>query len=122
MSEALLIPLLVAAIGVLGTYIGVSRRLSGKINTSEADSLWKESASIREGLNKRLAELESRVAKLEGINTALREENLILKADKIHLEATIESLRTRCEAIEHERDLLRRTLRRVTEIEPDERS
>lgn len=57
----------------LVAYVTASRRLSGKIGTSEAADLWAESKAMRDDYRdradaaaKRIAELEGRVAKLEG--------------------------------------------------------
>jgi predicted RNase H-like nuclease (RuvC/YqgF family) len=75
----------VAVIAALGTYLGVVRKLSGKIATSEASSLWDESRSIRDDYRgqihdqqQRMVTLESRVAKLEENNTNLINENVRL--------------------------------------------
>lgn len=43
-----LVTVTVAALGALGAYIAAAKKLSGKINTSEASQLWEESRSIRD--------------------------------------------------------------------------
>jgi hypothetical protein len=89
-------------IGPLATYLVASRRLSGKIGTSDAASLWSESKSIRDDYRERLsasdarqARLEERVGILERINNELAVENLGYKT-------VIEGLNTRIEALEKE--------------------
>lgn len=68
--------------GALGTYLAVVRKLSGKIATTDASELWKESAAIRADYRdqlaasaKRIADLEARVAQLERLNNQLEREN-----------------------------------------------
>jgi predicted nucleic acid-binding Zn-ribbon protein len=85
MNPALLVAILVATVGPLLTYLVASRKLSGKIGTSEASDLWAESGKIRDDYraridtaNVRQAELESRVARLEGENNTLVRENISL--------------------------------------------
>jgi predicted nucleic acid-binding Zn-ribbon protein len=87
MNPALVIALAAAVIGPLVAYLGASRKLSGKIGTSEAADLWAESGKIRDDYraridvaNVRQAELESRVARLEGENNTLVRENISLHA------------------------------------------
>jgi predicted nuclease with TOPRIM domain len=82
-----------ALIVAMGAYFATVRRLSGRIETSEADSLWKESASIREDYRDRLssadqrqARLEERVANLEKRNAELAEENVRLLREQVALQ------------------------------------
>jgi chromosome segregation ATPase len=101
------------ALGFLGlilapvlTYVVATRRMSGKIATSDATDLWKESADIRDDYRDRLqhandrqVNLEARQAALEARNNELGRENVILQG-QIHacerlgdeLRATITSL------------------------------
>lgn len=74
-----MIALVAAFFGPLITYLVAARRFSGKIETTEAKSLWEESRSIRHDLAGRLQEvngvvdrLEARVAELEAENKELR--------------------------------------------------
>lgn len=98
-SSGLLIALTAAVIGPLATFYMATRQLSGRINTSEAASLWQESASIREDYRQRIAEaekrqahLEERVAKLETANNTLQAENLELARKNFELDAQIQAL------------------------------
>lgn len=66
-------------------YITASRKLSGKIGTSDAARLWEASETMRKeyrddlaAANKRVVALEERVANLEAINNGLVRENLAL--------------------------------------------
>jgi hypothetical protein len=77
-SYAPLLTFLGLIIGALGTYLIAARRLSGKVTTSDAAELWKESREIRielEGrnryLSKRLDELASELADLRRENSRL---------------------------------------------------
>lgn len=99
MDLTVLIPVAVAIVAPIGAYIVAARRMSGKIETSDANALWEESRSIREDYRARLTsvtdrarELEARVAKLESINDALSRENYELKVQIIRMEALIKSL------------------------------
>jgi predicted RNase H-like nuclease (RuvC/YqgF family) len=99
MDWALLIPTIAAIVGPLTAYVLAVRRTRGRINTSEASDLWKESASIREDYRTRLLEssdrtrdLEKRVARLEQANNELLAENLAQKERIIALEKRIISL------------------------------
>jgi FtsZ-binding cell division protein ZapB len=87
LQPTLVVALVVATIGPLVAYLGASRKLSGKIDTSEAADLWLESSRIRDDYrnrldkaNVRIVELETRVAHLEGENNSLVRENISLHA------------------------------------------
>lgn len=86
MDAQLLLALGAILIGPIGAFIVATRRLSGKIATSDAGELWSESASIREDYRQRLekadarqAVLEARVAQLEDANNKLFRENIELR-------------------------------------------
>lgn len=117
-------PTLAAIIGpvlaALVAYIAAARRLSGKIATSEADSLWKESADMRLDYRERIAEsekrqahLEDRIGKLEERNTELARENLQLQRDNYELERKCEKLADRVAELETENQSLKNTIRRA---------
>lgn len=107
-------------VGPLFAYIGISRRLSGKIGTSEAADLWAESRSLREDAAQKLAlsegrinVLEVRVRELEKDNTRLSEKNFEL-VQKISVdEMDIKALRSRIEALERENANLRDLVSRL---------
>lgn len=72
MNLALFVALVAAVASPVVAYITTSRRLSGKISHSDADSLWAESASIREDyrsqirtLREQLSESQRRERELE---------------------------------------------------------
>jgi predicted RNase H-like nuclease (RuvC/YqgF family) len=78
--------LLTTVISAGVAYFTVARKLSGKVNTTEASELWKESSSIREDYRERLRfsdealrRLEERIQKLEESNDALLNENRQLR-------------------------------------------
>jgi septal ring factor EnvC (AmiA/AmiB activator) len=85
-GATLVVAVLAVIFAPLVAYIAASRKLSGKIGTSEASDLWTESKNIRDDYrtridqaNMRQAELEARVAKLESQNNDLTRENLQLR-------------------------------------------
>lgn len=97
---------IVALVGSIGGYIGAARKLSGKIDTSEAGELWAESRSIRDdyrdrldAANQRQAGLEARVAQLEKRNNELAERNVRLLEEQLDLQRA-------CSALRDERDKL----------------
>lgn len=103
-----------AVIGPLAAYITASRKLSGRIGTSEASQLWAESSKIRDdyrdrlaGTDKRQADLEARVATLEALNVELRRENVQQSQKVMEYESIIKELRTRLDALERENAELR---------------
>lgn len=67
-------------------FLAASRKLSGKIATSDADRLWDASESMRKeyredlaAANRRIVALEERVAHLEALNNDLIREKLALE-------------------------------------------
>lgn len=56
----------VAVVAIL-TYLQVYRKLSGKINTSEASELWKESNSLRQEYRDTIDKYERKISQLEGV-------------------------------------------------------
>lgn len=90
---------LILAIGALigapvAAYLGVARRASGKIATSEASELWAESKAIRDWAQNRAEQLveqiqkcEARIEELERNNDTLHRENEKLRKRITELEA-----------------------------------
>lgn len=64
-TAALIVGLLGVILGPLVAYVVASRKLSGKIATSEAADLWAESSRLREDYRKQLARSEQRVTQLQ---------------------------------------------------------
>lgn len=104
MDAAVLVPALAAIVTAGGaslvTYFTMRRAKSGQINSSEADVLWEESASIRRELREQIQQLEQHLARNEAEIAALRSENaelkhevLTLRAENAGLKAQIEKLR-----------------------------
>ena len=99
MNPAVIVPIAVAIVGPLITYLITVWRMSGQIGTSQAGDLWEESRSIRDDYHRRLQEsdlrtrdLEARMARLEGENNALLHENIELRQKVVRLETTISIL------------------------------
>ncbi len=92
-----LIPFVVALVAPIGAYLLAARRMSGKIETSEASPLWEESRAMREDYRQRLdsastrqRDLEARMAQLEHQNYELLVENAKLKEQVAKLERVTE--------------------------------
>lgn len=85
-TATLIVAVAAVLVAPLVGYLTASRRLSGKIGTSDATQLWDASESMRKeyrddlaAANKRLAALEGRLATVEADNHELANENLLLK-------------------------------------------
>lgn len=106
--------------GALGAYVAAARRLSGKVATSEAASLWEESASIRADYRERLVEAEKRMAhqeerigKLEERKNELERENLDLIRRGNECIDRCDAQDRRIEELLHENASLKNTIRKV---------
>lgn len=80
-------PIIVAVLGTLGlvfapvgVYLVAKRQFSGRIETTEAKELWKESRELRRQAFDRIAELNRLVARLESRIDHLEAENADLRA------------------------------------------
>lgn len=109
--------LLSGCVGAIAAYLSASRRLSGKIDTSEAAQLWAESKSIREEYRERIGvserrtlRLEERVAILERDNGELVRANGLLAAKNEVLDGTIDEFRIRIDTLQQENEQLRETI------------
>jgi chromosome segregation ATPase len=94
-------------IAPLVSYLAASRRLSGKIGTSDAKELWSESRSIRDDYrvqidraNSRVKQLEDRVGALEERNHRLTQENEGLRRQVDYYELHVKELKDRIEHLE----------------------
>ena len=103
------------------------RRLSGRIGSSEAESLWTASEQMRAWVTERLKDaekrqidLEKRIADLEAANNALRRENVDLREENLRHARTIERLNERLDSIDNENQSLRNTIRRLAQNDPGE--
>jgi chromosome segregation ATPase len=86
---------LLTVIGVLVapivSYIAAAKKFSGRINTTEADALWQESASIREDYRSQLAARDRRIEALEARVAKFEEEEDRLVRENLNLVHKIES-------------------------------
>lgn len=113
-----LYPIIAAVIAAVGAVWLQNKRLSGKVETSEAASLWQEAASQREDYrerinaqNDRIAKLEERVARAEERNTKLAEENIELRRKLSDTEVTLHECQDKLADVERENESLRNTIR-----------
>jgi peptidoglycan hydrolase CwlO-like protein len=90
-------------------YLTATRRLSGKIGTSDAQELWSESRSIRDDYrtqitraNARTEQLEARVDALERLNAELSSKNAGLNRQVNFYESHVKELQARIDAQEAE--------------------
>lgn len=70
-----IIPVLVAIVAALGSYLMTARRMSGTISTSTAEDLWAESRSMRRDLTSRVRSLESQLTEAQARIETLTAEN-----------------------------------------------
>jgi chromosome segregation ATPase len=104
-----LLPLLGILIGPVLAYLLSARRLSGKITTSDATSLWAESGKLRleyktemEDLRLIVTRLRERVSELEDKNEVLHLENGELRLEITRLRSENRMLKLRIEELEKE--------------------
>jgi peptidoglycan hydrolase CwlO-like protein len=64
-NTAVLIAVAAAVLGPLFAYMASARRLSGRISTSEASSLWTESAAMRQDYLARITQLNASVERCQ---------------------------------------------------------
>jgi predicted RNase H-like nuclease (RuvC/YqgF family) len=95
--------------GPLLGFLAATRRLSGKIGTSDAAQLWEAAESMRkeyrddlQQANQRVVNLETRVGNLEQANNELSQENMNLKRRVYDLEIENGVLRKKVTSLEHE--------------------
>lgn len=89
---------LAALVSAFASYLAAARRLSGKINTSDAAELWSESRSIREWSAERIAHLTAQVTELENRVEIVEGHNLTLISDKTKLLQQLQELMGELEA------------------------
>jgi hypothetical protein len=63
-ADPSLVAIIVALIAPIGAYLLAARKMSGKINTSEATDLWAESKAIRDWSAERLKACDEEIAAL----------------------------------------------------------
>jgi septal ring factor EnvC (AmiA/AmiB activator) len=114
-----LYPIIAVIITAFGAVWLQNKRLSGKIDTSEAASLWQEAASQREDYrerlssqNDRITKLEERIARAEERNTKLAEQNIELRQELAEAEVALHECQDKLAAVERENESLRNTIRR----------
>lgn len=81
-----LVPIIVALGAPLLAYLGIARKLSGRIATSEAANLWEEATQMREEWQRRATECEQQVL-------AARNEIQILTARNTELTRQVREMR-----------------------------
>lgn len=99
MDPAVLAAIIAAFGGVVG-YLGLVRRLSGRIATTEAGRLWEEADRMRHEYREEIARMqgvidryEKRLQEIEQRNTKLAKENYALTEKVKECEATIGKLK-----------------------------
>lgn len=115
-------PLVPIILGVLGTfisgvvvYVNTKRQYSGKIGTTEAETLWAESQAMRKELRDESDNCREEVASLRGEmvgvraeGTAMREELVALRQEGIVLRSESVALREEMVTLREESVLLRK--------------
>jgi len=100
----ILVPLVIAIVGPILTYLVAARKVAGRVTSSEAKDLWAEGKAIRDMLNDRIEVLENRieelgqrVEKLSAEILDLRGERAVLIAERDALMRRLEMLQSRVE-------------------------
>jgi len=99
--DPVLLGVVLAAFAGAFTYLGIVRKLSGRIQTTEAAQLWAEADRMRQEYREEIARLqavvdryEKRLVEVEQRNTKLAKENYGLTEKVKECEATISALRS----------------------------
>lgn len=86
--EEWIVPIVVAFLAPFFAYLGVTRKLSGRIDTTEAGLLWREAGLMREEYRARAEQCETSLKAIRNElqiavarNTALRRENKQLREE-----------------------------------------
>lgn len=90
---------LLAAMSAFVTYLGVRRKTSGSVDTSEASALWAESQSMRRELRDEAVELRAEVATLRREGEELRGSMATLQMEITQLRDENRRLRSRVETL-----------------------
>lgn len=121
MNYGILVPLVVALVAPLFAYLAAARRLSGRIQHSEATSLWEEASKLRSEYKDELGRLRreiegcyDRIGEIETVNGRLREENGTLRRLVLEHEQTINDLTAALDVLRTENHMLKA---RVVELE-----
>lgn len=107
MNATLAVALIAAVLGPLVAYVTTSRKLSGKIGTSDADALWRESKDVREFTAEQLKIANARISTLEELISSLRKR--LDRADDHN-----EDLSRRLERAEAENEECRREIAKLS--------
>ena len=113
------VPVVLGVVGALvsaaGAYIIAKRQRSGRIDTTEAETLWAESQAMRTELRNRAETLEAEVIALRAElaaqrieSAAMREEMVALRQEGIVLRAESVALREEMVTLREESVLLRK--------------
>lgn len=92
MSVELLAAVAAVVLGPVVAYVTTTRKLSGKIRTTDADQLWVESRSIRDDYRDRLARAEHRVMEVETRMAEVERRNGQLERENVELTAKVRDL------------------------------
>lgn len=71
--------------GILSTYLLTRRKMSGRIATSEASTLWSEGQAMRKELRDEAAQLRAEVATLRRETVTMRSAMNALQVEIVHL-------------------------------------
>lgn len=94
MNVGLLTAVAAAIAGPLIAYLAAARKLSGKIDTSEASQLWEEARAIRGDYRQQLDAANLRVSQLEARIHDLEESRALLTIENRDLNAKLEQAKT----------------------------
>lgn len=90
-TTSIVVALFTAATAPLIAYVTAARKLSGKIDTTEAGRLWEESAAIRADYREQIAERDRRIEALDTRIEAVEEANRKLAAENLTLRDKVRS-------------------------------
>lgn len=97
-----LVAVVIAVLAPLFTYLGIARRTSGRIATTEASKLWEEAGSLRTVYRDEITRLRQSIEEIEARLDAVEIENANLRAKNSDLEREIKVLHAENEALRAE--------------------
>lgn len=106
--------IVIAILAPLFTYLGIARKASGRIATTEASKLWDEAGSLRAVYRDEIARLSESIKAIEARLDAVELENTALRKKNRELEREIKVLHAENELLKVENQELKV---RIAELE-----
>ncbi len=107
MNATILVAISAAIVAPLLTYVIAARRMSGKIQTSEASDLWAESRALRDDYKSQVGMLQTQVKDLISRVRELEENKTMLEKANLQLARRVDDLENELASVKKENQALR---------------